>query len=236
MEPEIPLRIDPPAGPAAQMAADEALVKALRWPERPVFLRIYSWDHPAVTYGRSQDPEDLPAAWRRAGIPSALRPTGGGAVLHSTDELTYAWAFSVPFLQGALRLPEIPAQLHRNLREELSGRGGVDPARISQAGPHPGGAVSLCFSSPVCGDLLLDGRKLAGCAIRAWRHGILVQGSIQGLPVSFRGMGEALRRAVALLPACFGLVGTTVLANLAGMVFLRAALRLARAHGRGFVV
>lgn len=181
------------------MAVDEALVQTLRWPERPILLRLYSWDRPAVTYGRSQHPETLPAVWRREGIPFARRPTGGGAVLHSTEELTYALAFSRILLLAGARLPDLPAHLHRILGEALFKNGVLDRNRLSQFHSRPKEDVSLCFSSPVCGDLLLDGRKAAGCAIRAWKQGILVQGTLQGIPVSFSMLAEILRQSVSHL-------------------------------------
>ena len=190
------MQIDPPADPSAQMTADETLVQVLRWPEQPVLLRVYSWDQPAVTYGRSQSPEDLPAAWRNQGIPLARRPTGGGAILHSMEELTYALALSRQLLPGGLRLPDLPVQFHQWLGDEISRSGFLDRSRLSQFHGWSKEAVSLCFSSPVCGDLFLDGRKAAGCAIRAWKQGILVQGSIQGVPIPFTELAQILQRAV----------------------------------------
>ncbi|MGH8099863.1 MAG: lipoyl protein ligase domain-containing protein, partial [Chthoniobacterales bacterium] len=38
-----------------------------------------------------------------------------------------------------------------------------------------------CFMNPVCADVLLDGRKIAGAAQRRTRRGLLHQGSIQNI-------------------------------------------------------
>lgn len=40
-----------------------------------------------------------------------------------------------------------------------------------------------CFANPVRADVLIDGRKVAGAAQRRTRHGLLQQGSIQGIDV-----------------------------------------------------
>lgn len=40
-----------------------------------------------------------------------------------------------------------------------------------------------CFANPVRADVLIDGRKIAGAAQRRTRHGLLQQGSIQGIDV-----------------------------------------------------
>jgi lipoate-protein ligase A len=41
-----------------------------------------------------------------------------------------------------------------------------------------------CFANPVRADVLIDGRKVAGAAQRRTRHGLLQQGSIQGIEVA----------------------------------------------------
>jgi hypothetical protein len=71
--------------------------------------------------------------------------------------------------------------------------------------------ISLCFETPVCGDLLYRGRKVAGSALRAWREGLLIQGSIQGLPIRPDDLIDSLDQAVGLLvkPEHLSLIGSS---------------------------
>ena len=75
------------------MAADEVLLESVRAGKSPATLRLYVWDHPTVSLGRTQAVERpgrrhlpaIPLDW-----PVVIRPTGGRALLHGTGDLTYA--------------------------------------------------------------------------------------------------------------------------------------------------
>ncbi|MEB3186106.1 MAG: biotin/lipoate A/B protein ligase family protein [bacterium] len=87
--------LDPPASGVRHMAADEALLESVRAGLAPPTLRLYCWDRPTVSLGRTQAVERagrrhlpaLPEAW-----PVVVRPTGGRALLHGAGDLTYAVA------------------------------------------------------------------------------------------------------------------------------------------------
>ena len=76
---------------ALHMAFDAALLESAESSPVPAVLRLYTWDPPAISLGRFQDPERAIDAARaaRAGVSVVRRPTGGRAVLHDGD-LTYA--------------------------------------------------------------------------------------------------------------------------------------------------
>lgn len=190
------VRLDPPRDPVANMNADCALVQAVRAGSASIVLRIYQWNKPAISIGRRQIMDDLPPDVLRANPLWVRRPTGGGAVVHRLDELTYALALSRASVPQPISIREIVGALHRSLRQELVVRGAFsveDFAVLAQDFPGP---ATFCFSAPVRGDLMFQGRKVAGAALRVWRDALLVQGSIQGLPVGQDQLREALRSAI----------------------------------------
>ncbi len=188
--------VDPPGDPVANMAADQSLLQMLRSGSASAILRIYQWNRPAVSIGRRQLAEDLPPSFLQAQPLLVRRPTGGGAVMHRLDELTYALAVSREASPRKIPLRDIVGALHRCLRQELIRRRDVSAEDLSIVERDFSGPATLCFSAPVRGDLMFQGRKVAGAALRVWREAILIQGSIQGLPVRQDQMREALRSAI----------------------------------------
>ena len=174
------------------MARDEQLAAEVRRDQGPPTLRIYGWDRPAVSLGRRQDPDDLPAGLLSRDLPLVRRPTGGGAVVHRPDELTYAVAIPATLVPEGIRRSDLPGLFHRAFRDLLVAREFFPAADLTVAESDSGGPVTLCFNAPVRGDLLLEGRKVAGSALRAWRDGLLVQGSLQGFPLGYNQLIEAL--------------------------------------------
>jgi len=53
-----------------------------------------------------------------------------------------------------------------------------------------------CFANPVNADVMSDGRKIAGAAQRRTRHGLLQQGSIQGINL-FADLERSLARELS---------------------------------------
>lgn len=188
------LIVDPPGEPAANMAADEEIARLAAQESRPI-LRVYGWARPAVSLGRRQREEYLPPAFLQEGLPRVRRPTGGGAVHHRPDELTYAFSASRFSLPPGVPLREIACLLHRRLRETAITRGWVKGEELSLAGSDPDGPAPVCFSAPACGDLLYRGKKVAGSALRVWNNRILLQGALQGFPLGYDRLVEAFALA-----------------------------------------
>ena len=182
---------DPPGEPQSNMDRDESLAESVRRGGFPPTLRLYGWTRPAISLGRRQQPDDLPPAILKRSLPMVRRPTGGGAVLHDLDELTYAFCAGRAHLPQGLVYRQLPVLLHRSLVRLLVDRGWVAEGELQVAGRDPSGPAPLCFSAPACGDLLYHGRKVAGAALRVWKEGILLQGSIQGLPIRRDRLVEA---------------------------------------------
>lgn len=172
------LIVDAPAPAERNMARDiEFAERAAR--EAVGFLRIYGWSPPAISIGRNQSPAqacDL-AACAAQGWDVVRRPTGGRAVLHAGDEVTYsvmlplheapagvlaAYEWLAGGLLCAYRLLGLPAELSAGRR--LTDRTGA------------------CFDAPAAHEIVCGGRKVAGSA-QVRRGGYLLQHG--SLPVRF---------------------------------------------------
>ena len=154
------------------MALDrEALVRA---ESGEASLRIYRWDRPTVTIGKSQRSDDVAEIFPN--LPAISRPTGGGAVLHGFDA-TVALAVPLQILGVKPReVRETYTRLVRPLAEALTACG--LPCSLAED-RATGGAVD-CFASSGRMDLLhtQTGRKVAGCALAATREAALLHVSI----------------------------------------------------------
>lgn len=158
------------------MALDEVLAQTV--PAAPV-LRFYHWTAgPAVTFGYGQFYDSVRAQTPPQAGPLCRRPTGGGMVLHGED-LTFSLVF-----QTGHKPKEIYAALHGAIERALleqahlaSLRQGAVPA--SAYAPQQNGAAGGCFVNPVQDDLLVNGQKILGGAIRRFGSAVLYQGSLQ---------------------------------------------------------
>ena len=157
----------PAASAPFNMALDEALLRAAVERRRPL-LRVYSWEQPAVSIGYFQK---FPA--HLAGkIDIVRRPTGGGLVYHDEDT---TYTVVVP---PTHRLYEVPTAdtycaIHKAIAAALDVKSQI--ADLKSQTPRPG---YECFQNPVRGDVVADGRKLAGAAQRRTKWGMLHQGSV----------------------------------------------------------
>jgi lipoyl(octanoyl) transferase len=169
---------------AMNMAIDEALLEFATIP----LVRFYRWQLPALSFGyfgrftnvaRYQCERDLVRRW-----------TGGGIVFHGQD-LTYSIVIPVSDTAFAESSIAIYEKIHRALCDALSETG--QPAVVAAGADRGPGSATVatrtdisdagysCFANPVCADVMIDGRKIAGAAHRRTRRGLLQQGSIQGI-------------------------------------------------------
>lgn len=160
-----------PRDGAAQMAIDVALQRrAAR--EGLAVLRLYRWSRDTVSFGANEaaDRHWSRAALEASEVPCVRRPTGGRAVWHAADDLTYAWTGPVALFGG-----QRPA--YRTLHDRLATALGplVGDVRLAPAPARlPGLAAGACFDVPVGGEVLVAGRKVIGSA-QAVRDGALLQ-------------------------------------------------------------
>lgn len=177
----------------ANMSLDLALLdRAQRHGES--WLRLYQWEPHCLSFGRH---EPASRAYdrdriRALGLDTVRRPTGGRAVWHAR-ELTYAVA--APWrVFGSLRGAYL--EIHRLLGQALEAVGlatSLAP-RVRTAALDAG----ACFSHPVGGEVLADGRKVVGSAQLRGGNSLLQHGSI--LLDGNQGLVERLRRDAATPP------------------------------------
>jgi lipoyl(octanoyl) transferase len=141
------------------MAIDQALLD-LAEEEGMATLRLYRWDPFCLSFGRHEPARRRYSRERveALGLDSVRRPTGGRAVWHAR-ELTYAVA--APLAGATIR--DTYLQLHATLLTAIRALG----AEASLAGPPartPGPADGACFDAAVGGEILVNGRKVAGSA------------------------------------------------------------------------
>lgn len=153
---------------AENMARDEALFRAFRDTDEPIW-RIYTWDRPAVTFGRLQQ---YPGGG--ISLPRIRRLTGGGLVPHGAD-LTYC------VVQERRRAYDNYREIIDVLAEALNSIGincavWEEPER---------GAAGKCFTSLAPFDIHVGERKLAGCAQYRTKHAVMHHGSVaDGVPAA----------------------------------------------------
>jgi lipoate-protein ligase A len=150
------------------MALDEALLGAAVEP----LLRTYRWERPAVSFGYFGRFASVAAAW--PGRECVRRITGGGAVPHG-DDVTYSLIVPAGHPFAGWKAQAIYRAVHETLGRILAAASAVAELAGARIGPGTG----ACFESPVEFDLLADGRKIAGAAMKRTREGLLIQGSIQ---------------------------------------------------------
>lgn len=178
------------------MDKDRALLAEAPTAPRPV-VRLFRWSEPTVSYGRTQKEADARAFADSVGVRAVVqRPTGGGMVWHDRDlSLSIAWRRDDP------AFPKCIKNVYRALHEALAGalRGlGYD---VSLYQPVPQKIPGQCFVEPVEADVMWQGHKVVGGALRVAAGARLYQGTLQtaalGLDVN-RAQG-AVRAALERL-------------------------------------
>lgn len=162
---------DRPRSPVAQMEIDHCLLGRMGtgWNR---LLRTYRFSGTGVTVGRTFR-KPIPPEWEVLSPVVAVRPTGGGAVLHQDDFCLSLFLSPRPACPPRSFYPLVHGWLS-NFLGSLS----VDTVAIKET-PLPAAPLrGLCFDEPVCGDLLWKSRKVLGGALRITSKGILYQGSL----------------------------------------------------------
>ena len=120
---------------------------------------------PCVILGRNQNEESEVSVWGRANLPVLHRSTGGGAVYQDTDNLNVSFVRSEP----------MPRQLQTYMQPVLDFLHAL--------------GLPAAFSGR--NDILLDGKKISGCAMRHDRGRTLAHGTLL-----FRRDADAMEKAL----------------------------------------
>lgn len=162
------------------MQRDLQLIDRVRAGSVDLTLRLYQWSPWCVSLGANQQSDRIDrAACHARNIDIVERPTGGRAVLHA-NELTYAFATSIPSGKSAM---DVYRAFHRMLHEalvhiapEITLSTLAPSLREHYAASGPLGQV--CFSAHAPSELLWYNRKVVGSAQRVVDGTILQHGSI----------------------------------------------------------
>lgn len=161
------------------MSRDESLL--IESEQGKCLARVYGWDGPWVSLGRSQQPER--ALLNPTHVAHVRRPTGGKAVLHGHDvtvglaaplvslgldpsqsrSVTPAYRAIVDILVRALQAAGVAAELGEKTRFVKDG-----------------GHTADCFAHVAPNDIVnpATGAKVCGCALKLTDTSVLVQASI----------------------------------------------------------
>lgn len=155
------------------MAVDMALLAFARRTGDAV-ARVYTWRTPTVSFGRHQRSRGVYDAALIAadGYEAVRRPTGGRSILHHR-EITYAVA--MPTRGRPLR--ETHGAITALVADALARLGAPVASADGPRTPTAPGAAP-CFDHPAPGELVVDGRKLAGSAQVREGDALLQHGSI----------------------------------------------------------
>jgi lipoate-protein ligase A len=179
------LQVDGPLPGTRNMKIDEALLRSQQDPFALPVLRLFQWKRPTVSYGRLQPPPP-------ARVESVCRPTGGGWVHHGTDlSLSLAWRRHDPRFPPCLKT--IYRTIHETVQNALSNKKIETELCLS-----PGTSTGSCFQNPVENDLLWQGKKILGGALRVTFWGRLYQGNLL-----WEEMGLRLEETVPCLIEAF---------------------------------
>ena len=188
------LLVDPHRTGVENMARDQELLAAAE----PV-IRLYGWKPACVSLGYAQPEADVDLDVARAnGLDVVRRPTGGGAILHEEDEVTYCVVLpkgvGPPDLFGSYRF--IAGGVVETLRalghgaEFLEGHAGRD---------------ALCYLREEGVSVAVGGRKISGGAQKRTKKAVLQHGTIllsrrtELLAQLFRTDAVRVERSVACL-------------------------------------
>jgi len=167
------LILSPRTSAHSNMKIDASLFQDFEKGLIPPTFRIYSWKRPSITIGYSQKQEqelDL-ILCRKEGIDIARRPTGGGIVFHSLNEITYS--FVAPIKGG----PRVKDWLKKSSNALISALKSFN-ITASVSGHIKKWDARYCFSYPSSSEIVVGGRKIVGLAQKAGKRGVLQQGAI----------------------------------------------------------
>jgi lipoate-protein ligase A len=151
---------------ASNMAIDEAIMSARARDLVPNTVRLYMWEPAAVSLGyflKTNDVVDVEECNNR-GIDVIRRISGGGAVYHSENEVTY----SVIVKQDDPILPKDLVEFYRKLSQAVIDVSAKLGLQANFEAGHPG----------LCPNVVVAGRKISGSAQARKREAILQHGTL----------------------------------------------------------
>ena len=171
------------------MAVDEALASY----ETSPTIRFYQWSIPYISIGRYQDYHSIfkhPPSYSSK-VPIIRRPTGGRAILHQQEELTYS--ITVPRVHNLNQIPsrESYGKINQALIIGLSILGIKATTAIRQTSPRHERVNIACYESAYPHELIVGSRKIIASA-QTRSGGIFLQQGTLPLQHSGHSFSEAV--------------------------------------------
>jgi lipoate-protein ligase A len=173
------LALEGPLSGEENMRRDWEAFEAQQDPRSVPAVRLYRWGEPTVSYGRLQSREAAEAFASGFGARVVQRPTGGGMVFHQSD-----LSFSIVWRRDHPALPPCIKNVYRLFHEAIANEFrslGMEVSLHQTEGPRrtfPG----ACYQEFSQDDILWNGQKLVGGALRVTSWGRLYQGNLKILP------------------------------------------------------
>jgi lipoate-protein ligase A len=175
MNPTTTLSVYRSNGPPVEDLAREAWLLD-RAADGEISLFLTSWKGPVVVLGYAQSPQEADLDWcRREEIPVLRRLTGGTGVVHTGDlgvglsfPADYPWAKDIVGLYS--RFLDVLEPALGSVGSEVSRL--ADPRRASRV------RSPVCFLDQLADTLVVDGKKVVGCAQTRRRGAVLVHAAV----------------------------------------------------------
>jgi len=187
------------------MAIDSQLLEGLADNDASPILHLYEWKAPSATYGYFNDPYLLldATAVERHGLELARRPTGGGIIFHVSD---FAFSVLIPSTSPhySVNTLENYAFINNQVIEVIRKFISQEAApNLLPTEPEPSTPLArhFCMGKPTKYDIILDDKKVGGCAQRRTKHGFLHQGSISLTLPNINFLEEVLKDKIDVLEA-----------------------------------
>jgi lipoate-protein ligase A len=170
------LSLDGPISGEENMKRDWKAFESQQDPHSVPAVRLYRWGEPTVSYGRLQSRESAEAFAAGFGARVVQRPTGGGMVFHQSD-----LSFSIVWRRDHPALPPCIKNVYRLFHEAIANEFrslGMDVFLHQTEGPRrtfPG----ACYQEFSQDDILWNGQKWVGGALRVTSWGRLYQGNVK---------------------------------------------------------
>jgi lipoate-protein ligase A len=178
------------------MALDEALLECH---DGAPTLRLYAWRPAAISLGRFQElasVASLPAA-----IPRVRRLTGGGAIYHREDEVTYSIVAPYAAFGGKVSPRVAYGLVHEAIAKGLTTLGVPLPPTPTLPPLRAGReTAALCYDAATDYDLKAGAKKLVGSAQRRKGASFLQHGSLPLSPDPFSAGAISLSQLLGEIP------------------------------------
>jgi lipoate-protein ligase A len=171
--------------PYYNMACDEWMFRRVIQHPTNLYLRLYGWSVPTITFGVNQQEERALDFSLLGDTPVIRRITGGRALYHDRSELTYSIAVNLDGWDGQ-GWAQRPSDLHRVVAEGLTefiramGKSADYCRRSAISNSRPDFFHrAACFASHARYEIVADEQKVVASAARRIGNAVLQHGAIK---------------------------------------------------------